>query len=344
MEKERCRRFDRVFPGIGRLHRSSGTSNRRTFEQMDAMFVTLYGQGRADIVRAVLDRKVSPAIVFDAYRRGRLEELPTAETMQLLADTFASWRAAGAWSEWHVLNIAAAERRLFKDMSPKATIAEIPKRLLTLRQGMLTKARTFNITRMIVSAFLRDTVSKASPLYLALQAIPPLPLRNKVEHKPQTPAKLWAAITDADTRACALSMAASGMGPKEYWEDGWERGEGFLLIKGKKRETRVRQVPDLGLTVLPPLTRSAFVQRLYDADVEFTPYDLRRSFMNWMEAAQIPRTRRMLYLGHTGGGDVSFLYEKHEVTEFLAKDRQRLTEWYRTQMDATVPPLVTPVS
>ena len=59
---------------------------------------------------------------------------------------------------------------------------------------------------------------------------------------------------------------------------------------------------------------------------DLTPYDLRRSYANWLEAAGIPRTRRRLYLGH-GAGDVTGLYETHEVAAFLADDAQRLREY-----------------
>jgi hypothetical protein len=43
----------------------------------------------------------------------------------------------------------------------------------------------------------------------------------------------------------------------------------------------------------------------------------------WMEDAEIPRTRRRLYLGHSAQ-DVTDRYEKREITAFLAEDRDRL--------------------
>jgi hypothetical protein len=62
-----------------------------------------------------------------------------------------------------------------------------------------------------------------------------------------------------------------------------------------------------------------------------TPYDLRRSFANWMEAAGIPRTRRKLYLGH-GAADVTDLYERHEVQAFLLEDGRKLRAWIDRQL------------
>ena len=54
------------------------------------------------------------------------------------------------------------------------------------------------------------------------------------------------------------------------------------------------------------------------------PYDFRRTYANWLEAAGIPRTRRKLYLGH-GASDVTALYELHEVAAFLVEDAAKLS-------------------
>lgn len=336
-KSERTLRFDRVFPGIGRIHRVSGTQNKRVFEKMDAMLITLYGQGRADIIKAIRDRKVEPLVVFDAFNRQRLDELPTADTIRPLGVTMREWRLGNVGSKWGALNHAAAERRVLKDMSASATLADLPPQLMRLRGKMQNTARTFNIMRFSVMAFMRDTVTKDSPLYAAVRAVPQLPVEEKMMHKPQMPMALRTAPLDAETMACALSMAASGMNPKEYWEDGFDCADGVITIHGKKRKARDRQVPDIGLTVQPPLTRSAFVQRIADSEVDFTPVDMRRSFANWCEDAGIPRTRRILYMGHASKGDVTFLYEKHEVAAFLKADREKLSKWYATQMVALVP-------
>jgi hypothetical protein len=53
------------------------------------------------------------------------------------------------------------------------------------------------------------------------------------------------------------------------------------------------------------------------------PYDCRRGYATWLEAAGIPRTRWRLYLGH-GATTVTDLYERHQVDAFLAEDAERL--------------------
>jgi len=74
----------------------------------------------------------------------------------------------------------------------------------------------------------------------------------------------------------------------------------------------------------PALSYRAFREALAEAsDGQMTPYDLRRTYATWLEAAGIPRTRRRLYLGH-GNQDVTDIYEWHEVTKFLEEDAEKL--------------------
>ncbi len=71
------------------------------------------------------------------------------------------------------------------------------------------------------------------------------------------------------------------------------------------------------------LTRWGFRQALRRLSIKVTPYDARRTYAHLMEEAGIPRTRRMMYLGHRER-DVTDLYERHEVTAFLAEDAKKL--------------------
>lgn len=62
------------------------------------------------------------------------------------------------------------------------------------------------------------------------------------------------------------------------------------------------------------------------------PYDLRRTYANWLEAAGIPRTRRKLYMGHAVG-DITGMYELHEVQNHLAADAAKLTSYLDHEAD-----------
>ncbi|HXI14770.1 MAG TPA: hypothetical protein VNM48_00265, partial [Chloroflexota bacterium] len=124
------------------------------------------------------------------------------------------------------------------------------------------------------------------------------------------------------------------MGPKEYYVDGFQVLADRVMIGGVKRKGRKRSVPrvrvglfmvaasasDVGVT----REKRRFGERLKGLGLR--PYDLRRTYANMLEAAGIPRTRRMLYMGH-GKRDVTDLYEHHEVTAFLGEDAERLERY-----------------
>lgn len=65
------------------------------------------------------------------------------------------------------------------------------------------------------------------------------------------------------------------------------------------------------------------------------PYDLRRTYATWMEAAQISRTRRRQYMGHSTK-DVTDLYEAHEVERYLIEDGAKLEAWVRDRERETL--------
>jgi len=135
-----------------------------------------------------------------------------------------------------------------------------------------------------------------------------------------------AALTEKLTPAHAeivWAMAVTGMGPGELWGR-WQVLPDRVHIAGTKRSGRVRDVPLVRAIRRPERGYQAFRVVLSEASGELVePYDFRRSFATWLEAAGIPRTRRRLYLGH-GATSVTDLYERHQVDAFLAEDAEKL--------------------
>lgn len=328
--------IDRVIRGVGRIKLASGTTHRPTFKLLNDMLTGLYERGRLDLLAALRDRILTPLQVWDAYRANELERLPTAAMLVPLADAFSEWRERASASARHVESRAQSGRYLEAHGRKDARVAELPAILLTARRAMEAKghAVTFNRLKSAAQAFVRDTLGKAHPLYREVQGVPRLVEVQTVVRRPQTVAQLAAiaGALDEATRAAVWSMASTGMGPGEYWGS-WERRVGFIHIAGTKREGRIRDVPDLGRCTPPQLSRQAFEDRLVKAGAPIKPYDLRRTFANWLEAAGIPRTRRMLYLGH-GATDVTALYEKHEVLAFLAADGEKLSSFIARELAA----------
>jgi integrase len=116
----------------------------------------------------------------------------------------------------------------------------------------------------------------------------------------------------------AWALVLSGMRRGEYWGT-WEVLPDRYRIAGTKTKGSVREVPYLGPLVKPLVQYQAFRVALSKVRPGMTPHDFRHTYMHWMELAGISRTRRKLYLGH-GTGDVSAIYERHEVDGFLKSD------------------------
>jgi hypothetical protein len=84
-------------------------------------------------------------------------------------------------------------------------------------------------------------------------------------------------------------------------------------------------VPRVGLLVKPATGRLAFYRhlRLKSGDT-VSPYDLRRSYAQWLDLARIPQFRQDYYMAH-GPRDLNALYKRmREVSGYLREDAAAL--------------------
>jgi integrase len=324
---------------IGRIARASGTMHLPTLNKMTAMIQEFGTQEplRLDILRGIRDRKLDPLIVYDAYVRRRLDQLPTAETMSSLLTSLEEWLPTADCGdkqrEAHrtAINYVKATGRV------SSTVADLPGivRQVKLELAKESHAAQFNRVRSSLQRYLRDTLGRRHELYEALADIEPLEETKQRKNNPQTVAQVLelARKIAADHVPALWGMALTGMGPKEFF-DGWRIVGAGVHVPGTKRKARDRMVPlvmgDRFTGAKGPTGRGAEWQARLFADAirkasngSVQPYDLRRTYATWMEAAQIPRTRRRQYLGHSLG-DVTDIYEQHEVEEHLAADAAKL--------------------
>lgn len=316
-------RIDRIIKDVGRiaLHVSD---DPRTFAAFNRMLDTLYATGRLDVLRMLRQRTHSPMKVYDAFRRHRLEELEAPETADPLAPAMRAWVDALTdtdASPEHRRGLRIAAKRLETAM-PGATIHQSADALQAVRLAYAKYPRAFNLTRSALQAFLRDTLTKAHPVYHQVSAIPGRRVPPATRYHPLTVADMLAQFPSPQTDpldACAWSMATTGMGPGELWGL-WSVKADRVRIEGTKRDGRKRDVPLVLVPVRPAISRKAFEQRLQRrAATEARPYDFRRTYANWMEQAGVQRTRRVAYMGHRAG-DITALYERHDVTDYLKAD------------------------
>lgn len=317
--------LDRRFRHVGRIKRSWGTTHKPTIRAMEQMMDGLFARGRLDILRSIQDRTYTPLEVYDAWRVNELERLPTAATLAPLKESMEKWIAKKECSRAHRLSLSQSLRHLLSKRSGSA-IGELPKLLSDLRERQQGKhPRSFNLARAAVQAFVKSTLKRSHPIYAAITDIEPLPVKAIRGKHPLTPVEfdvLREKLPMLSARA-AYAMFYTGMGPNEYWGK-WEDKNAYIHIEGTKRAGRVRDIPRTFAVSEPEVSYVTFRKHLKAAsDGTVTPYDLRRSFANLMEAAGIPRIRRKAYMGHTSG-DITDRYERHEVAAYLVDDAEKI--------------------
>lgn len=320
---------------IGRLTVASGTTNLPTFRRLNQMLTILDETGRSDLLRAIRDHDLKPLEVYEAFRINELHRLPTGETMKPLEPTMRKWLSG--------VECSPAQKAAHKTAVVylgKGTVQDLPRNLLAYREECRKEKHPaqFNRVRASALAFIRDTLKRSHRLYGEVRDVPLMKERKAPEKHPLSWSELEAIsekMTDPRDNAALWGMALTGMGPKEWYVDGWILRDGATRILGVKRVSRTRVVPAVRTHLYTgPVPDSVvgdqrekrrFGERLRGlADIR--PYDLRRTYANWLESAGIPRTRRKAYLGHAGG-DVTSLYEAHEVKAFLTEDADRLERY-----------------
>jgi len=297
---------------------------------------------RLDILRGIRDGKLGPLIVYEAYVARRLDELPTTEALREVAPALDAWLLTADCGDDQRTAHKTAINRMKIALRKGAAVADIPAALRDVKQTLAKEghAAQFNRVRSSIQAFLRDTLGKSHGIYRAVTEIPAMTERKTRKNNPQSVAQILelARKIEAAHVGALWGMSLTGMGPKEFF-DGWSITATGVRVPGTKREARDRIVPLVlgdrfsGANNRRELIADWRARKFADAlrtasDGLVQPYDLRRTYANWMEAAGIPRTRRKIYMGHSVG-DVTGLYEQHEVEAFLTEDAAKLESFVR---------------
>jgi hypothetical protein len=321
--------LDRIFPGVGRVKKASGTTVVKTRNKMNRMLTTLYEDGRLDILRAIRDGQLTPMEVYSAFQRKALHELPLADSAKHLSESMSQWiqslRVPLEVSAKHKSSLETS-RRYFVRTKPNARVTDIPAILETLRESLGREYPTsFNLARAAALAYVRSTLKKSHPLWLQCSAVEKRKVKRAVKPQPLSKEQMLGFFPNRESDpvdAIAWGMYLTGMGAEEYWGK-WNVLKDRVHIAGTKRKGRIRDVPLLEAPSVPTMHRRTFEDKVRGRSTAFTVRDFRRSYANNLEAAGVPRTRRRLYLGH-GAGDVTDLYELHEVAAFLIEDGARI--------------------
>jgi hypothetical protein len=324
--------IDLRFRGVGRVRVWTGTDARGMTTTLKEMLRQLYRLGRLDVLAALRDKRLTLLQVYAHYRQGELERLPTAEGMA----------PAQEMLEW-VKGIENVETRrsyqygiagLLRAAPPNPTVADLPRLLRTYRAACSDRKVMFNRCRMGVRAYLRETLGKRHALALAVADVPAWK-EHPIKAAPWTVEEMVRLSQGlVGCEGMAWTLALSGMRRGEYWGV-WAVKDGAFRVRGTKTRGAVRPVPFVGYGEKPRIEYAAFRRRLVALAPGHRVHNFRQTFAHWAEAAGISRSRRMMYLGH-GAGDVTDLYERHEVEGFLLGDAELLRAWLWAQVPGHV--------
>ena len=314
--------IDRLFPGVGRVRRASGTTDKRTFRDIDTMLTTFSMQSRHDILEAVRDGKLKPTVALTWFKRNAIDKIPTADVLPLLGDTWDEWVRALGQSPSHKVSLKKTRRALA--IGPEDILNDLPERLSVYR--LTAPPYSANQARVHVQAFLRDRLGRSHRLWVAVKYMAPAT-------KPKVPARPILSVDEVrrlvvqlgeKAGAAAWSLAAMGMIPKEYWQDGFEELPDRIRIHGAKRSGRERDVMRWTRVVPPPLGFSTFRKKLsVVSGKRVRPTDFRRCFARWIEEAGIFEMNQRAYMGH-GARNMSQLYKLGEVSGQIEADAAKL--------------------
>jgi integrase len=324
--------IDRAFPGVGRIKKASGTTLPAVRRKMNKMLTELYETGRLDLLRDIRDNRLTLMEALDAWQRRALDSLATGATAQKLAVAMQKWidkQVPGVdYSAKHIKSLRTSLGYLL-GVNRNAMVNDLPELLETLRDTLGSKhARSFNLARSNAMSFVRATLKRSHPLYLAIQAVEKRTEPKAAPRPDITVEWMRGMFPDRSDRVAdaAWSMALTGMGPSEYWGK-WEVMSDRVRVYGTKREARHRDVPLIVAPMSPRISSDNFLRKVTAlTDGRIAPYDFRRTFARWMERSGVVRARRRAYMGHAAG-DVTDLYERSEIDAYLASDAKQIRQY-----------------
>lgn len=317
----------RKFRGVPLIRRAVGTSDAATIRAVETMYDALYQTGRADILEAIARKRLHPLVVLARWRQGQEIALPPADVFPLLAAAWDKWADSIPASADHRVGIRGTGRAL--RIPADANITELPQLLADLRARCVVTTTKFNRARAHAQAFLRDTVGLSHSLYASVRDVRPYKRKPRTRGQPHSVQSIreLCRTLGHDAGLIAWTLAVTGMGPKEFWRDGFEVLDDRILIHGQKRDGRERTVPRWTMIGGPSVSLRHFRGLLKTASGgAVSVYDLRRSFARWTEEAGVIETNRAAYMGH-GPKTMTALYSWGELPGQLAADAVLLARY-----------------
>lgn len=322
--------LEKQWQGV-RISRASGTNDPQLHAKLVAMLEELKRTAEWDlrakafrVWQALASGQLHPLGVYRAWRLDGLRGLPDPDQLDLLRPKMERWITQATTREGKPL--AAKTKKSYDDAlhritTETSTLQDLPK-LLRARRGMVPVG-TFNMERTAALSFVRNTLGKHHPLWIAVDAIEPQ----------QAVRELREGYSPDEARRIARELGQDGIywwsicctgmrGPSEYFANRWDVGRDRIPIHGTKTKAAERFVPKTMTPIRCPHHYQTERERFQAVGV--TAHLGRYSFRHWMQEAGIPPARADFYFGHSLSG--LKMYGRHEFGEYLARDTARLIE------------------
>ena len=349
---------DRRFPSpIGRIKKSSGMTSERRFTQLLASLQSVYEKGRTEDLLALKNGIVSPVEFLAAFEDGAMRgedwNLLTLDLSTALHD----WLEHADLARTTYVGYKNCIIQLLRqgDAGQNYTVGNLTRLLSDYRYScaQLETHRSFDQTRAVCLSFARDKAQKkkGSELYSDIRSIPIFGKKagpKEAKNKPFTPQELDKLLFTADEyvkryQAWIWFLCLTGMGPKEFVDDGFISGENYIEIFGRKRQSRHRRVPKI--YEVPDGKKPSYMtlRRVMKKLGNRTPYDCRRTAIVWWDRAGIDRDHGTFYAGWEMTTTLRGRYKQEDVNRWLTEDAGKLRDWVSHSISNTDLPTATPV-
>lgn len=323
--------LDRMCGKLGRLKLASGTTDAAEFAAINAMVTRLKRDRRWDLLGLLVQQIVTPLELYDAFFRGELHALPSADDLRPLPRAIARWLAVADLAPRTIQDYTA--RLIFPGGT---TVHVLPDLLHAARAAAVQSGKrpTFNNQLTAARAFVRDTLPEGHALRKAVHAIAELDVTHR-EGNPQEPDQIRALVLRFPYPDELWALCLTGMRREEYWARPWEVLSDRVQIsgvKGRRGQPLPRVVPLVYRPARPRIAYSTFYKALVrDSDGALNVHDLRKTAQRWWEDAGVADWRIRLYAGHARRRkhqQLDTVYRKpRDLTRLLVEDAERVRVW-----------------
>lgn len=214
--------FDRVFPGVGRIKRSSGTKKLKEFQKRDQLLTKLYESSTLDVLRAFKKGAITIEEIVLADRSNDV-----TLSMARLSVTAPFWPSVDAalprmgkspsTQERYARSLAKLRDSI--SWSPVARVSDlVDLDWESLEESWRAGAADWNHMRRAVSSFLTVHLrDKYHPL--RREIVQRIPIRKEVPRAPDQSVELFLELLElmpVPARPCFMAVALTGMRIGEY--------------------------------------------------------------------------------------------------------------------------------